>query len=457
MQDFWKVAVSVAGVGALGAFVLWSLYKQWLKLGIFQRMTKQQQFLLFVLFLVLTFLFACAALITYAVVQTSYSEVGPLPLRLDTGRSTQGDDAANGATTSKAIPRNGSGRITVEKHRTTARALGRSMPDDRIDYTTYRLSGDLSSAKLYDFVVSQNTVWCASSVGLLKVLTKEGQVEVFGPSEGLPGDYVSEVECWPSGVVVSVTEKIGRGGARGLGIFLFTPEKSEWRRVATGSQSFLLWDNEKLWSAPLHGGGVQWRFIPEGREWAYTTDNSGLLHSRVSAMCMAAGSAWFAHTGTNVKNGEFRGGGISRLSLEAKPDQWRTYTEQDGLALAYSCAVAGDEREVWAVHWEEEKGVSVLDVEKNEWTALKHSANGLDIGGTSVDLDSKFVWIGQQGGLIRMGRSDHMAIRVTDRNGLPGYLVSDVRVTPNGTWVSVWNMVHDKSGLVFFDGPRANT
>jgi hypothetical protein len=68
MQELWKIALGIAGLGAVSAFVFWSLYKDWLKLGIFQTMTRRQQFALFVLFLVLTFLFAISGLITYAIV-----------------------------------------------------------------------------------------------------------------------------------------------------------------------------------------------------------------------------------------------------------------------------------------------------------------------------------------------------------------------------------------------------
>lgn len=68
MNEIWKVAVTVAGLGAIGAMVLWSLYRQWLRLGIFQRLTRKHQFALFILFLVLTFVFALAALLTYVVV-----------------------------------------------------------------------------------------------------------------------------------------------------------------------------------------------------------------------------------------------------------------------------------------------------------------------------------------------------------------------------------------------------
>jgi hypothetical protein len=65
MEHFWEVALSVGGVGAIGAFVFWSLYKGWLKLGIFQTLSSAQTFRLMILFLVLTFIFASIALVGF--------------------------------------------------------------------------------------------------------------------------------------------------------------------------------------------------------------------------------------------------------------------------------------------------------------------------------------------------------------------------------------------------------
>lgn len=56
MERFWKAALSVAGIGAIGLFVFWSLYKQWLTLpGIFSQLPPQQTFQIFRYFLFLTF------------------------------------------------------------------------------------------------------------------------------------------------------------------------------------------------------------------------------------------------------------------------------------------------------------------------------------------------------------------------------------------------------------------
>lgn len=73
VEDLWKAAFGIAGLGGIASFVVWSLYRQWLQLPIFQQMTKKQQFRIFVVFLVLTFFFGLAGLGTYAYVSTTGS------------------------------------------------------------------------------------------------------------------------------------------------------------------------------------------------------------------------------------------------------------------------------------------------------------------------------------------------------------------------------------------------
>ena len=59
---FWKAAIGVGGVSAIGAFVFWSLYSGWLELDIFADLTSDQTFKLMLAFLFLVFGFAIAAL-----------------------------------------------------------------------------------------------------------------------------------------------------------------------------------------------------------------------------------------------------------------------------------------------------------------------------------------------------------------------------------------------------------
>lgn len=54
-EKFWKLALTVGGLASVGAFVFWSLYKDWLTLQIFSELTSEQTYQLMLLFLWLTF------------------------------------------------------------------------------------------------------------------------------------------------------------------------------------------------------------------------------------------------------------------------------------------------------------------------------------------------------------------------------------------------------------------
>ena len=57
MSDrFWKAALAVGGLGTVGAFVFWSLYKNWLTLPIFAKLSQEQTFVTMLAFLAFTFL-----------------------------------------------------------------------------------------------------------------------------------------------------------------------------------------------------------------------------------------------------------------------------------------------------------------------------------------------------------------------------------------------------------------
>ncbi len=56
--DFWIKALAVGGAGTIAAFVFWNLLFTWLKLPIFQKMTKKQQHVVFIMFLLLVWSFS---------------------------------------------------------------------------------------------------------------------------------------------------------------------------------------------------------------------------------------------------------------------------------------------------------------------------------------------------------------------------------------------------------------
>ena len=65
METFWRVAVTVAGIGGISCFVFLSLYKEWIRLKAIEKLTKQQLFRLFATFLLLTFAFAVVGVVGF--------------------------------------------------------------------------------------------------------------------------------------------------------------------------------------------------------------------------------------------------------------------------------------------------------------------------------------------------------------------------------------------------------
>ncbi len=69
LDGFWKATLAVGGFAAIGAFVFWSLYKDWLSLPIFSKMTPEQTFQIMKIFLWLVFAVFFISAVTYVFVK----------------------------------------------------------------------------------------------------------------------------------------------------------------------------------------------------------------------------------------------------------------------------------------------------------------------------------------------------------------------------------------------------
>ena len=78
MDKFWKAALAVGGLAAIGAFVFWSLYKNWLSLPIFSQMSADQTFAIMKIFLILTFIAMIALVVAY-LIRHNETKVGNTP------------------------------------------------------------------------------------------------------------------------------------------------------------------------------------------------------------------------------------------------------------------------------------------------------------------------------------------------------------------------------------------
>jgi hypothetical protein len=77
MSAFWKAALAVGGIAAIGAFVFWSLYKDWLSLDIFSRMNPEQTFEIMKIFLWLTFGSLALMVVTFLISKKPHKQANP--------------------------------------------------------------------------------------------------------------------------------------------------------------------------------------------------------------------------------------------------------------------------------------------------------------------------------------------------------------------------------------------
>jgi hypothetical protein len=219
-----------------------------------------------------------------------------------------------------------------------------------------------------------------------------------------------------------------------LGVFLFNPRRLSWQRVLGGAWD-LFWEGSTLWAA--RGGEVSAREAPAGTVRRYSAGREGPAHNSVSCLAVSPTEVWCGMFGDYVQDTqEFSGGGISRL--DRRTGRWTHYTTADGLARDYTCALAADDRAVWAAHWDEERGLSRFDRTTGRWSAVLRSADGVEIGGTRLALDEPVLWVGQQGGLIRLDCTSLRATVYREADGLPGYIIGGIAVAPDAVWVTAY-------------------
>jgi len=76
-KSFWKSALAAGGLAGIGAFVFWALYNKWISLpGIFSQLSKEQTFIIMLVFLILTFLFTISLVTTQVMMKTQKRETG---------------------------------------------------------------------------------------------------------------------------------------------------------------------------------------------------------------------------------------------------------------------------------------------------------------------------------------------------------------------------------------------
>jgi hypothetical protein len=232
VNEFWKIALGVAGLGSVAAFVLWSLYRQWLTLRIFQRMTRVQQFRIFVLFLVLTFLFAAAGLVTYA---HTHSTQGTTPVvHLTQGQEethpvvhlTQGSGSISIDNSGASPGGDNIVNVTQTPDPELKNLIKLGIPQD--DHPVIDLARPIGE-QVQLFPQDRVRIYCAE--GQLRAVWFGGQVESFSRDreylvQGRPG--------------IPVTPKFwGHGGNGSIKLAVYYTRNRDLPRYRTSSQSSL--------------------------------------------------------------------------------------------------------------------------------------------------------------------------------------------------------------------------
>jgi hypothetical protein len=310
------------------------------------------------------------------------------------------------------------------------------LKEERADLVTYRFEGRLRTVQFLCVGISGNEIWVGTECGLLRWGGADSETAVlYGTASGMAGERVDDLAAGEGLVVVELSQPTSPGCALGKGLYVFDAERIAWRFLELRYASDFAWDGKKLW---VGGRGASLLDPATGKKKEYRAWPAGLLHDEVSAVAVSREGVWFAMFGDyGRENQDFKGGGVS--FLDAATGRWTSYTQNDGLARGYCCDLAVDDREVWVLHWEEELGVSVFDKALKRWTVHRRSRNGIALGGVCILLQPETAWIGQQGGLVRLDRKTFLATLCTEKEGLPGYIVSGIAAGENAVWVSAYS------------------
>jgi ligand-binding sensor domain-containing protein len=134
---------------------------------------------------------------------------------------------------------------------------------------------------------------------------------------------------------------------------------------------------------------------------------------------------------------DFRGGNVSCYSI---PDEAlkKRYDLTNGLSHSYCYKLAYTEDRLWVSHWDEERGLSVINITTDEVKVIKQSKNGVALGGRHLAVDGRYLWIGQNTGVVKLDTETLEATRYSAQYGsLPGCWVSGIEVDNDAVWVAL--------------------
>lgn len=308
---------------------------------------------------------------------------------------------------------------------------------DREAMRVYEFTGVLKNHRAFELAITGDVLWAATSAGLLRIDTVSNKwqlVPVIFDKKAVGLRRV--IATGPYRLAVRAYHQQAKNYIKTAGSFWYRNTSPSWVPVINNQYSEpLYWDGREVW---LRQGRKLVRVAPNS-DYVFEVnkkDHPAFAKATVRRMAAQGYALWAASYGDHQRGTKkFIGGGLFHKSAV---DRWTHFDTADGLASDYCSDVVADANEVWVGHWHEERGLSRRRGQQR-WQAVTRSANGLDIGGVDLALDSRYLWIAQQGGLVRLERETLLAKIFEKSDGIPGHVVSDVIIGRNHVWATAYS------------------
>lgn len=318
--------------------------------------------------------------------------------------------------------------------------------NDNTGVTAYYFQGDMRNAQTYEIVATDSAVWLGTNKGLVRYELSGEQWSLLSPPEGMEQGVAYQLAVNAAGqLAVEYLVWTEPDRLNSAGIYLFDDQKKQWFKVQDKGSSDIQWRGHELWV--LSRSGISIYDFEAGKAWDIKKDLPVLYRrSRLAKLLTADYDAWIAATGRPVGQTEkFEKGGIVHLQL---PEiRWSSYTYEAGLAQDAVADIAGDYRQIVAVHGQADSGISLFDIRQDIWRKQMTSVNGMPLGGRLVAQDEDNIWLAYTGGLTKLGRDSNQATQYTPEEGLPGSVISGMVVRSGTLWLAAFDYSGDEQGI----------
>lgn len=312
--------------------------------------------------------------------------------------------------------------------------------------SAFYFQGEMRNAQTYEIAVTESVVWVGTNKGLVRYDLTSQQWLMVSPPSGVEQGVAYQLAVNAAGqLAVEYLVWTEADRLNSAGIYLYDDQKKQWFKIQGRGSSDIRWRDRELWV--LSRSGISIYDLEAGKAWDIEKDLPVLYRrSRLSKLITGDYDGWIAVTGRPIAQTEkFEKGGVIHLQL---PEiRWKSYTYEAGLAQDAVADIAGDYRQIVAVHGQADSGISLLDVRQDVWRTQMTSANNVPLGGRLVAQDEESIWLAHSAGLIRLQRDNNQARQYTSDDGLPGNVISGMAAGVSGLWVAAFDYSGDEQGI----------